>query len=191
MGHPDLLPTLVPIFSQSPNLQMYSPPPPPPAASLQAETRLGRRYPPRTSHILNSSRPRPAPAPQKTPSTEKILSKTRWLGRGVTEDIRPSPRAQQLPQVCPWYLKIHRNWAIGHTEVQGLDVLPLPDVHPGVVGHGREASRDLGVRSQGHVLQGIQLLKLLGGKAHKDTGLSFFQQRHKAGTRWVSLLPSL
>jgi len=59
-------------------------------------------------------------------------------------------------------LKIHRNWAIGHTEVQGLDVLPLPNVHPGVVGHGREASRDLGVRSQGDVLQGIQLLKLLG-----------------------------
>ena len=61
-----------------------------------------------------------------------------------------------------------------------MDVLPLPDVHPRVVGHRREASRHLGIGSQGDVLQGIQLLKFLGGKAHKDTRLSFFSGR---GTR--------
>lgn len=83
---------------------------------------------------------------------------------GVTNDAMPLS-TQQFPQICPWYLKVHRNWAIGHTEVQGLDVLPLPDVHPGVVGHRREASRDLGIGSQGDVLQGIQLLKLLGGNS--------------------------
>lgn len=72
-----------------------------------------------------------------------------------------------------------------------MDILPLPDVHPGVVGHRREASRDLGIRSQGDVLQGIQLLKFLGERAHKGTMLSLFGQKHKAGILSVLTLPSL
>lgn len=65
---------------------------------------------------------------------------------GVASDIKV-PEACSKARSCLWYLKLDRDRAVGYTEVQGLDVFSLPDVHPGVVGHRREASWDLRIGS--------------------------------------------
>lgn len=53
------------------------------------------------------------------------------------------------------YLEVFRNWSIGEANVELLDIIPLPHIHPRVVGHRRKEFRDSGVWGQSHLVYGI------------------------------------
>jgi len=53
------------------------------------------------------------------------------------------------------YLEVFWDGSIGEAGVEGTHVLPQPQVHPGVVGHGGEALGNIWVRGQAHVIQWI------------------------------------
>lgn len=59
------------------------------------------------------------------------------------------------------YLEVFGNWSIGEADVEFLDIISLPHVHPGVVGHRWKEFRDVGVRGQSHVVDGIKTQVLL------------------------------
>lgn len=53
------------------------------------------------------------------------------------------------------YLEVFRNWSIGEADVELFDVVSLPHVRPGVVGHRWQEFGDVGVRGQSHLVDGI------------------------------------
>lgn len=53
-------------------------------------------------------------------------------------------------------LKVFRYWSIGEADVEPLDILSLPHICPRVVCHGWKEFRDVRVRGQSHLLDGIK-----------------------------------
>lgn len=74
----------------------------------------------------------------------------------------PSP-----PSSAP-HLEVFGNRSVGEADVEPLDVLPLPHVGPGVVGHGGEPSGDVWVGGQSHFVQGVKAQELLLEKRRGD-----------------------
>lgn len=66
------------------------------------------------------------------------------------------------------HLEVLGNGSVGEADVEPPDVIALPHVGPGVVGHGRELRGDVWVRSQGHVVQRVKTQELLLEKRKRD-----------------------
>lgn len=75
---------------------------------------------------------------------------------GDTAGLRASP-----------HLEVFGNGSVGEADVEPLDVVPLPHVGPGVVGHRREVRGHVWVRSQSHVVQRVKAQELLMEKKKK------------------------
>lgn len=76
-----------------------------------------------------------------------------------TQDITQDTAGFSQPPSA--YLKVFRDWAIWEADVELFDVISLPNICPGVVGHRREEFGDSGVRGQSHFINGIQTEILL------------------------------
>lgn len=72
------------------------------------------------------------------------------------------------------HLKVFRDWSVREADVQSLDVLSLPDVSPGVVGHFWKLLRNIRIWSQRHVLNGIQLEVFLWHSNARHFSLAWF-----------------
>lgn len=100
-------------------------------------------------------------------SSKVVLTDTQLEER--TQDITQDTAGFSQPPSA--YLKVFRNWAIWEADVEPFDVVSLPNICPGVVGHRREEFGNSGVRGQSHVIDGIQTEVLLQ-HSMKDLQLS-------------------